>query len=125
MMVNETKKQLPDWRLYGRTAEQGFFFPRFSFFFFVALILLQVFRDSNAFFIFHWAAVCERLASTDCECLVLYFQMFFSLYFERSASGQHFAHELIRAVDPQLPSRLAGALERLRFRYFFWFFLFP
>ena len=101
LLLQETRRQAADWRLLGRTGE------------------LAV-KDPNALCLFQWAGVCERLTAATAEppspWLVLYWQMFFLLYFERSASGKTFAPELLAATSAALPSRLAAALERLSAR---------
>lgn len=58
-----------------------------------------------------WAVVCE--ASGDTEPLLLYWQLFFSHYFERSPLGRTFAFALLVRNDALLVSRLALALEKL------------
>ncbi len=99
LILLEVRRQNTEWRIIGRTGE-------------------QTFKDANNFAIFQLAGVCERLsvAAEPLTAVVLFWQMFFLLYFERSPVGKLFAPEFLRAKDAQLVSRLAASLERLSAR---------
>lgn len=99
LMVLETRRQATEWRILARSND-------------------VTVKDVNSFSIFQWAGVCERLSMAapgrnDSSVLVLYWQMFMMLFFERNMQGRPFAPELLHRHDVHLVSRLAASLERV------------
>ena len=95
LMIVDSRLQSVEWRAAGRGES-----PR---------------ENMETFAVFQWAFVCEQ-ASDQNECLVLYWQMFFSLYFERSSVGKAFALAILNKVDPGFRARMATCLELLSAR---------
>lgn len=95
LLISDSRSQAVEWREAGRTDQRKENIERFT--------------------IFQWAFVCEQAPDTT-EPLVLYWQMFFLLYFERSALGKVYAIDYLTSVDPLFRSRLAASLEQLSAR---------